>query len=84
MTTLQSGSSQMQAHTLISEVLEGKCPALAADLLLGDISGWDSVIMVRLVVSLENRLGRQLTDSELEAIETVGDVETLMRSKPAS
>ncbi len=84
MTTLQSGSSQMQAHTLISEVLEGKCPALTADFLLGDISGWDSVIMVRLVVSLENRLGRQLTDSELEAIETVGDVEALMRSKSAS
>jgi acyl carrier protein len=37
--------------------------------------------MVRLVVAIEERLGRQLSDLELEAIETIGDVETLLKAR---
>ena len=36
--------------------------------------------MVRLVVSLEEKLGRQLDDAEIESIETVGDVEKLVKA----
>lgn len=37
--------------------------------------------MVRLVVAIEERLGRQLSDPELEGIETVGDVEKLLKGR---
>jgi acyl carrier protein len=36
--------------------------------------------MVRLVVAIEERLGRELRDVELESIETVGDVEVLLKA----
>ena len=69
-----------QAHDLISGLLDERPQRLTTELSLGDIPGWDSVTMVRLVVSLEEILGRQLDDAELENIETVGDVEALMKA----
>jgi len=39
--------------------------------------------MVRLVVAIEEKVGRQLSDLELESIETVADVERLLKvSRP--
>jgi acyl carrier protein len=37
--------------------------------------------MVRLVVAIEEMIGRQLSDLELECIETVADVEKLVKSR---
>jgi len=37
--------------------------------------------MVRLVVAIEQRLDRQLGDSEIENIETVADVEKLVTAR---
>jgi acyl carrier protein len=74
-------TSPSQAQDLISGVLNGPPPRLSEDVALGDIPGWDSVVMVRLVVAIEERLGRQLSDLELEAIETIGDVETLLKAR---
>jgi acyl carrier protein len=54
---------------------------LTEELALGEIPGWDSVAMVRLVVAIEERLDRQLSDSELESIETVADVEKLVTAR---
>lgn len=73
-------SSPLQALDLIRDVLNEESLQLTEDLVLGDIAGWDSVKMVRLVVALEERLGRQLADSELEGIETVADVEKLVKA----
>jgi acyl carrier protein len=74
-------TSPSHAQDLISGVLNGPPPRLSEDVALGDISGWDSVVMVRLVVAIEERLGRQLSDLELEGIETVGDVEKLLKAR---
>lgn len=73
-------ASPSDAHDLISGVLNGPPPRLSEDLALGDVPGWDLVAMVRLVVAIEERLGRQLGDLELEGIETVGDVEKLLKA----
>lgn len=74
-------TSSSNAQDLISGLLEGPRPRLTRELALGDIPGWDSVTMVRLVVAMEERLGRQLSDVELEGIETVGDVEILLNAR---
>jgi acyl carrier protein len=76
-----AASSQLHALDLIRGVLNEQHLQLTEDLVLGDIAGWDSVTMVRLVVALEENLGRQLSDSELESIETVADVEKLVQAR---
>jgi acyl carrier protein len=37
--------------------------------------------MVRLVVAIEEKFGRQLSESEIENIETVADVEKLVTAR---
>jgi acyl carrier protein len=46
--------------------------------MLAEIPGWDSVVMVRLMVALEEALDRELTESEIEAVTAVSDVERLI------
>ena len=77
----KSTSTQLHARDLISGVLNGPPPRLTEDLELSDIPGWDSMAMVRLVVAIEQRLDRQLGDSEIENIETVADVEKLVTAR---
>ena len=73
--------SQSHASDLLSGVLNGSPVRLTRDLALGDVPGWDSVAMVRLVIAIEEKIGRQLSDLELEGIETVADVEDLVKAR---
>ncbi|MBO6900912.1 MAG: acyl carrier protein [Rhizobiaceae bacterium] len=50
----------------------------AAETNLSDIAGWDSIMTVRLMLAVEEVVGRELTEAELEALVTVGDVERLV------
>lgn len=45
---------------------------------LTDVSGWDSLKHVRLVVGLEDLLGVELGPEEIEGIKTVGDVKDVL------
>jgi len=80
MSTTGSASSE-HAWNLILGVLNGPPPRLTENLELADIPGWDSMAMVRLVVALEEKFGRQLSDAEIENIETVADVEKLVTAR---
>ena len=81
MDTVDTTPSQSHAYDLISGVLNGPPVQLTHDLALGDVPGWDSVAMVRLVIAIEEKIGRQLSDLELERIETVADVEKLVKAR---
>lgn len=45
---------------------------------LHDLDGWDSLHGVRLVLRLEEILGRPLTEAELERMERIRDVDLLL------
>lgn len=71
-------SSLHRVRELIAGILPGPLPELSAATPLETVPGWDSIVMVRLVILLETELGRQLDDAVLERIETVGDIENLV------
>jgi acyl carrier protein len=50
---------------------------------LEDISGWDSMRQVAVVVELEARSGLTLEPAEVEAVHTVGDLVRLIGAKRA-
>lgn len=54
-------------------------PATTAD----DIEEWDSLSHVRLVVAVERKFGFKFTNSEIESLKTVGDLVSLIQTKPA-
>jgi acyl carrier protein len=68
----------VKVETLLAKVMQRPLPCVEAPTALKDIPGWDSVMMVRLMLVVEEQLGRELSESELEAIATVGDVERLI------
>lgn len=73
-----SVTSVHRVRDLIAGILPGPLPELSAATPLETVPGWDSIVMVRLVILLEAELGRQLDDTVLERIETVGDIENLV------
>jgi acyl carrier protein len=70
----------MQAGLLISEIVKIKQVTFAPTTILGEIAGWDSLKMVRLVVRIEEAIKRELTEAELEGLCTVEDVARLLQA----
>jgi acyl carrier protein len=70
----------MHARELIAEVLRGKAPVPAGDVLLAQIDGWDSLKGVRLVLRLEEIVGRELTENDIEKLQSVEDVDRLLKA----
>lgn len=68
----------MKINDLLSNALQRPVPPVTSSTMLAEIPGWDSVVMVRLMVTLEEALGRELAESEIEAVATVSDVERLI------
>lgn len=62
----------------LSQIL-GVIPTdVPADQKLEDLRGWDSLKHVRLILEIEQRLGRQLTDSEMEGLTTIGRLREIL------
>lgn len=63
---------------LLGTVMHRTVEPQAPETRLSDIAGWDSIMVVRLMLAIEEVVGRELTEAELEALVTVGDVERLV------
>lgn len=68
------GIDLVTVNVLLGEVMQRKVPALPSETALADVPGWDSIMVVRLMLLIEARLGRELTEPELESLETLGDI----------
>ncbi len=69
----------MQADALICSILGSTVAPLEPDSPLHAIRGWDSLMMVSLVVRIEELLGRELTETELDGLRTVADIQQLVK-----
>jgi acyl carrier protein len=70
----------MRARELIAEVLRIDIVIPSDDLLLANIEGWDSLKGVRLVLRLEEIVGRELSEDDIEKLQSIEDVERLLRA----
>jgi len=68
----------MDASSLISEI-SNRALTLSPDTRLDSISELDSLGVVNLVIRLEALIGRQLSESEMEGLLTVKNVEDLLQ-----
>jgi acyl carrier protein len=65
---------------ILSTALKRPAPPVVHSTKLADIPGWDSVVVVRLMLAIEEAVNRELSESEIEAVTTVADVEKLLHS----
>jgi acyl carrier protein len=70
----------MDARVLIAEIVRNSGVTCPDNTLLADIDGWDSLKGVRLIVRLEEIVGRELSESDIEGLQSVGDLERLLKS----
>ena len=70
----------MQARELIAEVLRIGVPIPDDDIPLSELSGWDSLKGVRLVLRLEEIVGRQLSEDDIARLQSVRDVERILKA----
>ena len=70
----------MHARELIAEVLRTNDLIPGGDVLLADIEGWDSLKGVRLVLRLEELVGRELSEDDIEKLQSVEDVDRLLKA----
>ena len=76
MSARESATHLLASALLISE------RDVPADARLGRVDQWDSLAHARLLLALEEKLGRILTPDEAVAIESIADIAQLLESKP--
>jgi acyl carrier protein len=70
----------MRASELIVEVLRSGVPVPDGDIPLAELEGWDSLKGVRLVLRLEEIIGRELSEDDIARLRSVRDVEQLLKA----
>lgn len=75
----------MSAHGTATRLLAGALmmaePDVPRDARLGRVEQWDSLAHARLLLALEENLGRMLTPDEAVAIEGLDDIAKLLEAK---
>jgi acyl carrier protein len=70
----------MNARVLIAEIVRTHEVVCSDNTLLADIDGWDSLKGVRLVLRLQEIVGRELSEYDIETLQSINDVERFLRS----
>jgi acyl carrier protein len=70
----------MDARELIAEVIRKNPLIPSNDTLLAHIEGWDSLKGVRLVLRLEEIVGRELSEDDIEKLQSVEDVDRVLKA----
>jgi acyl carrier protein len=70
----------MRANELIAEVLRSGVPIPDGDIPLAELEGWDSLKGVRLVLRLEEIVGRELSEDDIARLQSIRDVEQLLKA----
>jgi acyl carrier protein len=70
----------MHACELIAEVLRTNTSIPRGEVLLAELDGWDSLKGVRLVLRLEEIVGRELSEEDIEKLQSVADVDRLLKA----
>ena len=74
-------SGSVQAKRLLAQAVDGDPTAIPDDVRLGAFERWDSLAHLRLVLAIEDSIGRKLDPDESVRIETLQNISALLASK---
>jgi acyl carrier protein len=74
----------MSARSLLAEALGCPEEEIVADSAIGTQLQWDSLAHIKIVLALEERLGRSLTTDEIVAVTSLAAIEQVLRSEAAA
>ncbi len=70
----------MSAKTLLAEAINTDAALVPDDACVGYFEPWDSIAHLRLILALEETIGRRLDPDEAVAIESLRDIESLLNA----
>jgi len=70
----------MNARMLIAEIVRRAVAVDSVGTPLAEIEGWDSLKGVRLVLRMQEIVGRELSEDEIAGLHSVADVDRLLES----
>ena len=71
-------SDCVQAKKLLAEAANCESAAIPDDVRIGTFERWDSLAHLRLVLAIEQQIGRQLDPDDAVRIESLADVAALL------
>lgn len=71
--------TQTEAVAWIAQVFEVAADQLTPDTHRDDVPAWDSLGVLTLLASLDSNFGIVLTDEDIQAVKTIGDILDVMR-----
>jgi acyl carrier protein len=71
----------MDARMLIVEIVRKADLIEPSGTLLADLDGWDSLKGVRLVLRLQEIVGRELSEDDIVGLQSIADVERILQPR---
>jgi acyl carrier protein len=81
---MREGAASEQVRTLIAEILQVPGGVITEDLAMGDVTAWDSLKHMELVMALERAFDLTLTFDEIVAMRSVRDIERVLAARAAA
>lgn len=75
-----SSNSSLEKLELLRNMFSREISETDLDIAISDLEGWDSIMMVRLMMNLEQQVGRELSEEEMVSMTSVRDVERLLNA----
>lgn len=63
----------------IAEVFEDSADRIKVDTPRADVAGWDSLGTLSLIAGLDEKFNIQLSEQEIEGLQSVGDIVAVLR-----
>jgi acyl carrier protein len=76
---MTDGEIYEQLTEIIRDVLMNFDLVLRPDLTAKEVEGWDSYKMIEIIVAVESQFGIKVKSKELDELDNVGDLVTLIR-----
>jgi acyl carrier protein len=73
-------SARAAAKRLLADAVGIEDSAIPADAQIGSFEQWDSLAHMRLLLAVEERLGHELDPDDIARIESLADIEALLRT----
>ncbi|WP_433973474.1 acyl carrier protein [Tunturiibacter lichenicola] len=70
-----------QLSTVFEDVFDDDTVELTPQLSAKDVSGWDSVSHIRLILTVERKFKVKFSTSEIGKLENVGDLVSLIKAR---
>jgi acyl carrier protein len=70
-----------RARTLLADAIGADPAQVPPDARIGTFERWDSLAHLRLILAMEQQLGRQLDPDEAVAVESLADVARLLNGR---